>query len=178
MQKVNVPEVTRKYNLKDEDIICLLIYLAGAPKVFAWANTIGKNSQSPNKSTLATQWFSNPKQQQFIYDYQLKEQKENDSKSAGKIDSEIIKEVQSIEATKKEVEQTFGIIEDVTSENIKQLFINELNCSKDPEKRAALLLKLSDTLELITPEETDLQTPVIYLPERCQSCKFKQATKE
>ena len=178
MKSLNIPEITRKYNFKEEDIICLLTFLAGAPKAFAWSNTVGKDSKSPNKSTLANQWFSNPRQQQFIYDYQIKDKEEKDSKEVKKIDSDLIKEAQSIEATKKEVEQTFGIIEDVTSENIKQLFINELNCSKDPEKRAALLLKLSDTLELITPEETDLLTPVIYLPERCSTCKFKQATKE
>lgn len=174
---VNILTLQRKYKLDPIELACVSIFMQTGDKTFAWSYTVGRDSQSKNKTILAGQWFRQERVQRFLFDHNDKKEKEEE-KEVKRIDSDLIIASQSIEATKKEVEQTFGIIEDVTSENIKQLFINELNCSKDPEKRAALLLKLSDTLELITPEETDLLTPIIYLPERCQSCKFKQATKE
>lgn len=172
--KMNIPETLRKYKINERELACLLIYKSCKSKSFAWKQTIGIESKSPNVAVLAGQWFKNLNIQMFLYDNNVVDEEESVTNVTKSSDTKTDDKHKSTEEIKKEVEQTFGIITDVTSENIKQLFINELNCSKDPEKRAALLLKLSDTLELITPEETDLQTPTIYLPARCQSCTLKK----
>jgi outer membrane lipoprotein-sorting protein len=174
MARMNIPEMMEKYKLKEVDLNCLLIYLSCENKTYAWSQTIGIESESKNKNIIANQWFKNPNIIKFIYDYE----KKREDKVIDKIDksSDVDRESKSksFEQIKNEVIQTFGFIEDITSDNIKELIINEINCSKDPEKRATLLMKVSDLLSLYNVEDEDFQTPVIYLPARCKDCTYKR----
>lgn len=170
MARMNIPAVMEKYNLKEIDLNCVLIYLSSENKTFAWSQTVGSKSDSKNKNTIANQWFKNPNIEKFIYDHKIK----HTEKDTEIIDVPKEDKTKSFEQIKNEVIQTFGFIEDITSENIKELIINEINCSKDPEKRATLLMKVSDLLSLYNTEAEDFQTPLIYLPARCKDCAFKQ----
>ena len=166
MAKMNIPAMMDKYNLKESELNCIIMYLGCKNKTYSWSQTIGKQSSSTNQVSLANQWFKNTNVEKCIYDNTPKDTE----KDTGIIDTSKEEKTKSFEQIKNEVIQTFGFIEDITSENIKELIINEINCSKDPEKRA----KVSDLLSLYNTETEDFLTPLIYLPSRCKDCTFKQ----
>ena len=57
-----------------------------------------------------------------------------------------------------------GESQELTRENIKQVLESELSKITEPEKRTALLIRITDLLSLQTNNTNDLEKPVIYLP--------------
>jgi len=164
---MNALSLQKKYNLNPLELACVAIFLQINDKTFAWSYTLGKDNKSIHKSTLAVQWFRQERVQRFLFDHN----EEKEDKAKVDIKSSDVKKA-NVDELKKEVEKTFGIITDITGDNVKELFINELNCCTDSIKRAELLLKVTNTLDLILPDKEELSLPTIYLPSRCKECTY------
>jgi hypothetical protein len=162
-EKISIPETIRKYKLTEIELACIAIYLSTGNKSFAWSQTVGIKSQSPNKSVLAGNWFKNHNVSMMVFD------KENENSNYNVSTSDVYVHGK-IKDPKKNIEEEDGI----NAENIKALLESEFNKTKDPEKRTTLLIKIADFLSLNKTNDEDFQTPLIYLPARCKDCTFKK----
>lgn len=169
MNKLSILPTLSKYKLEPLELACISIYAYTGVKLFAWSNTVGRESKSKNQSVLAFQWFRQERIQKYLFEHKIIDP-ESDNFKEEMIDSDLIKET--------DIHKNKGEKTEISSENIKELLEREYQKTTDPEKRTVLLIKIADFIGLKNNDQDDPLTPVIYLPERCQSCKFKQATKE
>lgn len=169
-------QLSKVYNLQPVEIMCIILWFATDNKTLAFTFTIGMLSKSNNKEVLAQRFFRKEETVKFIT-----EQKNVfigvDQENERRFDSNTIQENRN---TKQQDSVMYDINQktEISSDNIKELLEREYQKTTDPEKRTVLLIKIADFIGLKNNDQDDPLTPVIYLPERCQSCKFKQTTKE
>lgn len=173
MQRIKIVPTLAKYKLDSEELACILLYSQSGDKTFSWSNTVGKGSKSKNQNVLAYQWFRQEKAQRFFYEHN-ELNPEVDKEDENRIDSDLIKEVDSRKNKKEEpIDKT-----EISSDNIKELLEREYQKTTDPEKRTVLLIKIAEFIGLKNNDDDDPLTPVIYLPKRCTNCEFRLNTKE
>lgn len=159
---MNVIPIQSKYKLEPIELACLFVFLQAKDKTFAWSNTIGKESNSKNKSVLAYQWFKNDRVQRFMYDHNVKNEDEDDEEENS---SDTLKN--------KVLSENKNIKDGITSDNIKELLEHEYNKTTKQEKRVELLMKIAEFVGAKKTTEDSANLPVIYLPARCKECTHR-----
>lgn len=169
-------QLSKVYNLQPVEIMCIILWFATDNKTLAFTFTIGMLSKSNNKEVLAQRFFRKEETVKFIT-----EQKNVfigvDQENERRFDSNTIHENRNT----KQQDSVMSYINqstEITGENIKEKLERELSQITDPIKRAEIIIKIGDFTGIRNNDQDNPLTPVIYLPERCQSCKFKQSTKE
>jgi hypothetical protein len=178
MQAPELNRICDLYKLTPIEVSCILLYFMYNNKNLAFQNTINYRGKAKSIDVLANQFFRRDSVQRFISDQQNNFIHNNDQEEKKEVKKEVkiidspppppimIQSPIKQEETKIKIADKYGIIDDINKENIKSIYINELNNSDNPEKRADLILKLSDKLELFAAVEENLSKPTIYLPER------------
>lgn len=162
MHKLKVIPIQSKYSLDPCELACILVYLQCTDKTFSWSNTVGKDSNSKNKSVLAFQWFRQDRVQRFMYDHNINtDEEENDDKES----SDTLKD--------KVLSENKNIKDGITSDNIKELLEHEYNKTTKQEKRVELLMKIAEFVGAKKTTEDSANLPVIYLPARCKECNYR-----
>ena len=163
MHKLKVIPIQSKYSLDPCELACILVYLQSTDKTFAWSTTVGKESNSKNKSVLAYQWFKNDRVQRFMYDHNVNTEDDNeeDKNSSDALQNKVLSESKNIK-------------DGITSDNIKELLEHEYNKTTKQEKRVELLMKIAEFVGAKKTTEDSANLPVIYLPSRCKECSFRQ----
>lgn len=158
---MNVIPIQSKYKLEPIELACLFVFLQAKDKTFAWSNTIGKESNSKNKSVLAFQWFRQEKVQRFLFDHNIKSEEDikEEQNSSDTLNGKVLSDNKNKDG--------------ITSDNIKELLEHEYNKTTKQEKRVELLMKIAEFVGAKKTTEDSANLPVIYLPARCKECAHR-----
>ena len=152
-------DLQTQYGFNETELNCIFLNMAINNQEIAYAGTIGKIKKSRSMQNAGNYFFNKLEVKKFMH-----EQKEMVPGYEGnKIDRK--KEVTQKERnhTKKQFAIP-GESQELTRENIKQVLESELSKITEPEKRTALLIRITDLLSLQINNTNDLEKPVIYLP--------------
>lgn len=157
----NVLTLQKKYKLDPIELACVSIFMQTNDKTFAWSYSVGRDSQSKNKTILAGQWFRQERIQKYLFDHNIDNEDTINEKGKG---SDTLKD-----KVLSEDKNNAGI----TSDNIKELLEHEYNKTTKQEKRVELLMKIAEFVGAKKTTEDSANLPVIYLPARCKECTFR-----
>ena len=162
---MNINQILRDYELNEQDLVCISIFLHTEAKLFAWSQTIGKDSKAKYKDTMSSRWFAQEKIEKYLFDHR--------NKTKIKQEAKVIKEGKRLDAINSNVTYVTNTNEhEITTENIKAKLEHELRYVQDPAQRATILIKIAEFTGLRNSNEADPLTPTIYLPSRCANCKI------
>lgn len=156
----NVLTLQKKYKLDPIELACVSIFMQTNDKTFAWSYSVGRDSQSKNKTILAGQWFRQERIQKYLFDHNIDNEDTINEKGKG---SDTLKDKVLSEDKNKD---------GITSDNIKELLEHEYNKTTKQEKRVELLMKIAEFVGAKKTTEDSANMPVIYLPARCKECQF------
>jgi hypothetical protein len=188
MQITELNNLSKTYNLKPDEIICIILNLAINNKTISFLQTIGKNSKSKNPHILANQFFNKHHVKQFtedhknsfiqIYGEEDKPQNpDNGKRQNHQTPQTSINTRETAIFNDTENSGNIGKVQPgITSENIKEMLEMEFNRTRDPEKRTILLIKIAEFIGLRNTDETDPLKPVIYLPNRTEPAEKQTPT--
>lgn len=157
----NVLTLQKKYKLDPIELACVSIFMQTNDKTFAWSYSVGRDSQSKNKTILAGQWFRQERIQKYLFDHNI--DNEDTINEKGKTSDTLKDKVLSEDKNK----------DGITSDNIKELLEHEYNKTTKQEKRVELLMKIAEFVGAKKTTEDGANLPVIYLPARCKECQFR-----
>jgi len=157
----NVLTLQKKYKLDPIELACVSIFMQTNDKTFAWSYSVGRDSQSKNKTILAGQWFRQERIQKYLFDHNIDNEDTINEKGKG---SDTLKDKVLSEDKNKD---------GITSDNIKELLEHEYNKTTKQEKRVELLMKIAEFVGAKKTTEDSANMPVIYLPTRCKECQFR-----
>lgn len=158
-------ELRAKYNIDEIEMVCILTNIVLNNKVLSYSLTIGKNKKIKAMQQSATNFFKRVDIQKFIFEQidflidevrgasDIQEQKRNLRK-------------ETLKQNGTEQLHIPGENTELTKENIKQVLELELSRTRDPEKRASLLIRIADLFSLQENNSNDHERPVIYIPDR------------
>ena len=154
-------ELRTKYNIDEMEFICICSNLILNNKVLAYTSTVGKDKRIKSMQQAATSFFKRVDIQKFMFeqtDFLI-----NEIKRKSKPETEQNRTKKNV-LIKKEFSFP-GDAQELTKENIKQVLENELSNIRDPEKRTALLIRITDLLSLQNSNSQEVDKPEIYLPD-------------
>lgn len=158
---MNVLTLQKKYKLDPIELACVSIFMQTKDKTFSWSYSVGRDSQSKNKTILAGQWFRQERIQKFMFDHNVEnEETINDiTKTSDALNGKVLSEEKNKDG--------------ITSDNIKELLEHEYNKTTKQEKRVELLMKIAEFVGAKKTTEDSANLPVIYLPSRCKECNYR-----
>lgn len=172
---MNINQVQRDYELNDIELLCISSYLHTDSKVYSYSQTVGKTSKSKHIGILASRWFSQPKIEKYLFDYEQKKIIQNNiARIKGKVkDNGMFDANQNTQKVHANVTNiATNNYNEITSENIKQKLEQLINQVDDPKDKLQGLIKVAEFVG-VNKSEIDLTTPTIYLPQRCSQCEYK-----
>ena len=160
MQLNTYYELQTKYGLKDYEINCILLNMALQNQQLSYAGTIALVKKTKSMQQAGHYFFNKLEVKKFMHEVG------NDILN----DTILTSDVKIVPVEKKDngkQKKQFAIpgeSQELTKENIKQVLESELSKITEPEKRTALLIRITDLLSLQNNNSNELERPVIYLP--------------
>ena len=152
-------DLQTQYGFTETELNCIFLNMAINNQEIAYAGTIGKIKKSRSMQNAGNYFFNKLEVKKFMH-----EQKSLVPGYEGnKIDIKKEQNRTELNYTKKQFAIP-GESQELTRENIKQVLESELSKITEPEKRTALLIRITDLLSLQNNNSNELERPVIYLP--------------
>jgi hypothetical protein len=156
-------DLQTEYNLKEYELDCILLNFVVKNQAIAFNATVAKEKGYKSAQQASNYFFNKIEVKKFIH-----KEKHNITKDLIKeIDVRTVQDSSKNIVTEKVTKKQFAIpgeSQELTRENIKQVLESELSKITEPEKRTALLIRITDLLSLQNNNSNELERPVIYLP--------------
>lgn len=172
MNTQTLTNIKNRFNLTDADIVSVCMYVVTSNRMYSWKRGKGADSQANSNSqgVLSGNYFKAEHMQDAIREFKRHSQIDF-SLSQKNADSTQTDNSQPENNNEIEFKQGMSREESVTMLN------KMLKTMRDPKQRADIAIKINNLLEFKS-DTKDGNTPHIFLPQRCESCKYKKQIDE
>jgi len=174
MTSAALNKIKAKYQITDDDLSSIVAYVVTGNKSWAWRQGVGRESTAKAGSVgvIAARYFGDDNISNVVVNVGGIFSKElGETLGLNEVSTETEKEKE------KEVSNNETNPDEVLKAGMsKAETINVLNNLakrvRDPKQLADITLKITNLMEFQSTTDTS-NTPIIYLPQRCNSCEYK-----
>lgn len=163
-----INKLKRKYKVDDKDLVSAMLYVVSDNKTYSYINGVGQKSEAKASSmaVISGRYFGNTNMLALVDELRNRTKVFVD-------EPEIENEKLSINDNNK---TDIELSPNMSNAELVEYFTSRINSVRDPNKKFEYELKLLDKLDIkANTAIEDGNKPLIYLPQRCETCPHKIA---